>query len=54
MADITMCNNKTCNKRNNCYRFTANPSEFQYWFNGEPGSNDECDYFWDNTKTVQV
>lgn len=52
MADITMCNNKTCNKRNNCYRFTAKASKHQSYFTGNPGSNGDCSYFWDNTKGV--
>lgn len=49
MADITMCTNKTCSKRNNCYRFTATPNDYlQSYFDGKPGSNNDCNYFWDN------
>lgn len=28
MPDITMCNNAGCPKRENCYRFTAEPAAY--------------------------
>ena len=37
MADITMCGNKTCSKREDCYRFTAPPNEWiQSYFYPDP------------------
>lgn len=29
MPDIMMCASKNCTKRENCYRFTAIPNDFQ-------------------------
>ena len=31
MPDISMCNNKECQSKDDCYRFTATPSEWQAW-----------------------
>lgn len=37
MADITMCKGLGCNKKRECYRFTAKPNEFrQAYFTGTP------------------
>ncbi len=47
MADIMMCNNQKCSKRNECYRAKAEPSYRQSWciFNANPPANAKCDYF---------
>jgi hypothetical protein len=49
MADISMCLNKECKKRRQCYRFTAPANEsWQTYADFEPDENGECEYFWDN------
>lgn len=49
MPDISMCANKDCPLKENCYRFTAKPSEYQsyaeFQIDDESG---ECSGFWDN------
>lgn len=50
MADIAMCRNESCEKKEQCYRYTA-PVD-KYWqtvrhFEGKP-----CEGFWDNTGVV--
>ena len=51
MADISMCHNDGCPRRNNCYRYTAPVNE--HWqvyatFPDEGDSYDECEHFVDN------
>lgn len=49
MPDISMCANKQCPSREQCYRFTAAPSTFQSYMKFEVANGDnKCDYFWDN------
>lgn len=48
MADITMCRDIECPRKEYCYRFTANKSEFwQSYFMQSPRNEYECVYFWD-------
>ena len=48
MADITMCQSKTCKKRGYCYRYKAVPDRFQSYFTDDPSDpKDGCDFFWD-------
>jgi len=53
MADIAMCSNEQCIKRNECYRFTAvvNPYR-QAYVEFKPVNNTqesfECRGWWDN------
>ncbi len=50
MPDITMCEDRDCPKRKECYRFNAKPSEFrQSWFTESPRKKDslECRMFWE-------
>lgn len=42
MPDITMCANKLCNKKEKCYRFMAEPSEYQSYAMFE---SDGCEFF---------
>lgn len=62
MLDITMCKGVTsdkivCDKKENCYRFYAKPSEYrQSYFMYAPIILDvsetieqKCDYFWEET-----
>lgn len=46
MPDITMCNNNKCPMRENCYRFKAEPSDYQSYFRQSPDKDGECEYFW--------
>jgi hypothetical protein len=47
MADITMCQDKECPKRDECYRFTAPANPYrQSFFIDSPREGDECKYFW--------
>ena len=54
MPDITMCNAGkgllVCPRRNECYRYTATPSEYrQAFFTEAPFETEQperCDYFW--------
>lgn len=47
MPDITMCKGVGCNKRNTCFRFIAEPSNFlQSWFSISPNEkNGNCEYY---------
>jgi len=47
MPDITMCDSVECPRKNECYRYTAKPSEYRQAYSdfqcGKPG--EEIDYF---------
>jgi hypothetical protein len=46
MPDITMCDDKECPMKEQCYRYTAKPNEFrQAYFVNSPKKMDGCDYF---------
>ena len=54
MPDITMCPGHAgvinCPQKDNCYRYTANPSDYQWYFQDLPMQKDEtCEHFWDNS-----
>jgi hypothetical protein len=46
MADITKCSGEGCPFKQDCYRFTADASDYQSWFMEVPIKDDECDMFW--------
>ena len=47
--DITMCSGEGCLDKQNCYRFTAEASEYQSIFMNPPVKEDgTCDHYWDN------
>jgi hypothetical protein len=52
MADISLCRNKECPMRDECYRATATPSKFRQWYSSftpvyNPEENKvECDHYW--------
>ena len=51
MPDIAMCKGDKCPKKEQCYRYTAKPSEYlQTYFTNPPYKLDwsQCDYFWSN------
>lgn len=49
MPDISMCQNKNCKFKNDCYRFTAIPNEHRQSY-ASFNCKDKVDdsYFWDN------
>ena len=48
MADITMCQSITCDKRDHCYRHKAIPDRFQSYFAKDQSDPEHgCEYFWD-------
>ena len=46
MPDISMCLNKECPLKDNCYRYVAKPSEFRQSYS-EFKYNNGCDYYWE-------
>jgi len=53
--DITMCKGAGCPVRENCYRYKAEPSEYQSYFvedfpckNARDNQFGQYFYFWDN------
>lgn len=53
MPDISMCAGGNCPKKQDCYRYTAKPSEFmQTYFCDPPYDAKEgtCEMFWDNSE----
>lgn len=44
MPDMTLCTNKKCPKRLECYRYCAIPDHYQSYFEPDPDSKD-CEYF---------
>jgi hypothetical protein len=56
MPDISMCHGDNCSKKEQCYRFTAKPSEFlQSYFSESPIQPDgSCEHFWDNEKKLKI
>ena len=46
MPDISMCKGEDCLLKNECYRYTATPSEYQSYFVDPPYIEDECEFFW--------
>lgn len=55
MTDITMCPGHNCPKRDNCRRYTAEPSARQSYFFSTPWDGVRCEFYWpmneENTKT---
>jgi hypothetical protein len=50
MADITMCRDKGCNKKNTCFRYKAKPNPHrQSYFSLKSINEDDfvCDYYWE-------
>lgn len=48
MPDIAMCKGQDCPLKENCYRYTANPCEYQSYFLHPPHKDGKCEHFWDN------
>lgn len=53
-----MCRSKECPIKDKCYRFTAKPSEYQYYFIESPFEiNDDkfsCDMLWTKYNTITM
>jgi hypothetical protein len=45
MPDIDMCIGTDCPYKENCYRFTAKPSDYQYYLK-PPIKDGKCDMYW--------
>lgn len=55
MPDITMCWGRECPLKQNCYRYTAKPSEFrQSYFKEIPWDGKTCNYQWKDQSTSLV
>jgi hypothetical protein len=53
MADITKCNGGDCPVKESCYRFTAEASDYQYYFMGIPFKDGECEMYWgENSENI--
>jgi len=61
MSDITKCNSEDCPVRDECYRYTAKPSDRQSYFSTPPlkrsvidGKNIvTCEFYWgDNSELI--
>ena len=50
MADIAMCRDDSCEKREQCYRYTAPIGYRQTTFTTPPDK--PCKFFWDNTGRI--
>ena len=48
MADITMCSDKDCSKKESCYRYNAKINEcWQAYFGNSPRKeNGDCEFYW--------
>lgn len=53
MPDITMCRGTDCPYKEWCYRFTANPSDYQSYFFTPPIEDGKCNFYWgDNAESI--
>lgn len=50
MPDITLCKDKSCTLREQCYRFTAEPSDNQYYYQYSPYDSEsgDCEFYFNN------
>lgn len=46
MSDITMCKGTGCPFKEGCFRYTANPSDYQWFFKTPPFKEDTCEMYW--------
>lgn len=55
MPDISMCKGGKCPKKDDCYRYTVQPSEVQSYFSMPPYciilDEFNCDYYFPNNET---
>ena len=51
--DITMCVGTNCPNKENCYRYTAKPSDYQSYFIEPPIKDGKCEMYWgENAQSV--
>ena len=56
MPDISMCEGGMCPIKETCYRFTADPSDYQSYLGNPPfkevdeDNNSKCEYYWEREK----
>lgn len=48
MPDISMCENKKCKRRKQCYRYTAKPNKYRQSY--AKFEEKDCKYFIDNKR----
>ena len=46
--DICKCTGIGCPKKQSCYRYTAEASDYQSFFMTPPIKDNECTYYWDD------
>ena len=51
MPDITMCEGTGCPVKDECYRFTASPSDYQSYFVDPPIKDGKCEMYWGTRQT---
>jgi len=44
--DITMCRGTGCPFKEGCFRYTANPGEYQWFFKTPPLKEGKCEMYW--------
>ena len=44
MADITKCQGRNCERKETCYRYTAEADDWQSW--SEFDMVKDCEYYW--------
>lgn len=52
MPDLTLCQGNSCKIKEECFRYTAKPKEFNQSYTNFHGINEKCEYFIDNKKFV--
>lgn len=49
-----MCKGEDCPLKNECYRYTATPDNYQSYFVDPPYIDDECDFFYKDLKKSET
>lgn len=44
--DICKCTGEGCQKKQSCYRYTAEASYYQSYFETPPNKDGQCDHYW--------
>ena len=44
MADITKCQGRNCERKETCYRYTAQADDWQSWSDFD--QLEDCEYYW--------
>jgi hypothetical protein len=47
MPDISMCMGNDCPLKESCYRYKAEPCDYQSYFMESPYKNEKCDHYWE-------